>query len=326
MLGETYVTKLRDRATTLLARRRYLTKSLSFRAFVALDRLRLHVLPKHFYTPVPDYTWLKRNMDTWTHPLPVGDLTEWDLDAQLGWLREVCEGYYDEVAGLRTFADLGASNVGPGFGPIESQVLHCVVRARRPRRILEIGSGLSTACMLNAIELNARDGGERSEVVCIEPYPKPAFRDLPGLRHIEELCQTVDGNVFEQLESGDMLFVDSSHSVKIGSDVVRIYLDVIPRLRPGVLVHVHDVNLPYAYPRDALSAFWASQETALLLALLAGNRSLRVSACCSALHYGRREALREVLPDYQPAEDRAGLPRRPGGAGHFPSSIWLETV
>src|SRR5579864_232515 len=118
----------------------------SFRLFLLLDRLGLHALPKHYYTPVPDYDWLKKNKQAW---IGRTDLTgvHWDLDEQLEWLAQICAPYYHEVAGLEFFKQTTASAVGPGFGPIESQVLHCFIRANAPNRIVEIGSGVSTACM-----------------------------------------------------------------------------------------------------------------------------------------------------------------------------------
>jgi hypothetical protein len=129
--------------------------------------------------------------------------------------------------------------------------------------------------------------------------------------------------LFDELGPGDVLFIDSSHSVKTGSDVVKIYLEIIPRLRAGVYIHIHDVFLPYAYPRDALDTFFGWQETALLAALLTQNRALRICTCLSGLHYDRRAELRNILSDYRPQNDRDGL--QAGKHGHFPSSLWLLT-
>ena len=136
-------------------------------------------------------------------------------------------------------------------------------------------------------------------------------------------CQSAPQSLFDELEAGDVLFIDSSHSVKTGSDVVRIYLELLPRLRPGVLVHIHDVFLPYAYPRDTLNTYFGWQETALLTALLTGNRKLWICACLSGLHYDRRMELRNILSDYTPQDDLDGL--QAGTHGHFPSSLWLLT-
>ena len=130
--------------------------------------------------------------------------------------------------------------------------------------------------------------------------------------------------LFEQLESGDLLFIDSSHAVKTGSELPFLYLEVIPQLKPGVIVQIHDVFLPYLYQRNVLTHYLSSQETTLLLALLKGNARLSVLCCLSALHYDFASELAGTLTDYRPqAQVGEGLseyePR-----GHFPSSIWLR--
>jgi predicted O-methyltransferase YrrM len=301
-----------------------LLKQLSFKLFLLGDRFGIHVLPKHFYTPVPDYRWLKEHPESW---MPRTDLVgvHWDLDEQMGWLKQICGPYYDEVAGLDFFERASHSEFGPGFGDIESQVLHCFVRTTAPPHVLEIGSGVSTACMLHAIELNRKDGKAASEVTCIEPYPRKSFHEL-NVHHIKETCQTVPNSVFDQLSAGDLLFIDSSHSVKVGSDVIRIYLEILPRLRAGVFVHIHDIFLPYLYQRSLMKEYFASQETALLLALLTENKRLGILACLSGLHYDRTEEMRKLLPDYRPREGVEGLDRGANPSGHCPNSLWLKTV
>jgi hypothetical protein len=310
-------------------------KSVSFRSFLLLDRIGVHVLPKHYYTPLPDYAWLRANEELWRKRASLVGV-EWDLDAQMAWMEETCAPWVKEVAGLAFYRDVTARRLGPGYGPIESQILHCAIRRYRPARVVEIGSGVSTACMLNAIEHNVRDGAAATEVTCIEPFPRPELRRLPNVRHVEAPCQAVDAAVFESLGAGDLLFVDSSHAVKVGSDVVRIYLDIIPRLPAGVLIHIHDIYLPYLYSRHVLDTYFGWQETVLVAALLAHNPHLGVLAAESALHYDRRERMRALLPDYRPEEDRDGIPVsridfRSGrgvsdtGNGHFPSSLWLVT-
>jgi predicted O-methyltransferase YrrM len=301
-----------------------LLKEASFKLFFFLDRLRLHVLPKHYYTPIPDFRWLAENKAAWIGRAPLTGV-EWDLERQLCWLTQICRPYYREVAGLEFYRGVLARDVGPGFGEIESQVLHCFLRAVGPPRIVEIGSGASTACMIHALELNRKEGRSGSQITCVEPFPRRAFRNVDNVRLIEQFCQTVPRAVFEELGPGDLLFVDSSHAVKVGSDVLRIYLDIIPRLAAGVYIHIHDVYLPYLYPRDALTAYFGSQETALLLGLLTNNAHLSVLACLSALHYDRSHALAGVLGDYRQQANVEGLPRSPRAGGHFPSSTWLRT-
>jgi len=168
-----------------------------------------------------------------------------DLDRQFEWLDETCRDYYPDVRGLDFFHSLIKGEWGLGYGPIESQILHCFIRKWKPQRIVEIGSGVSTMCMLHAAEMDCTAGGKMPEITCIEPFPSSARRQKTNhIRLIPELCQTVPASVFAGLAAGDFLFVDSSHAVKLGSDVIRIYLDIIPHLPPGVFIHIHDVCLP----------------------------------------------------------------------------------
>jgi predicted O-methyltransferase YrrM len=301
-------------------------KSLSFAIFRTMDTAKIHVLPKHYYSPIPDHRWLASNRDAWVGRPDFSGVLAWDLDAQLQWLREECSPYLAEVEGLRAFHRVNQSGVGIGFGPIDSQVLHCVVRSLAPSQIIEIGSGFSTLYMLEAGALNAAEDRTVPQITCIEPNPRPAFSSLDGVTLLRQPCQTLPLSLFRGLGNGDLLFIDSTHSVRVGSDVVRIYTEIVPNLRPGVTVHIHDINLPYTYPRDALSGFWGSQESALLLALLVGNRRLEVLACLSALAYDRERALEALLPDYRPVEHEEGLSTSKRGDLLFPRSIWLRTV
>src|SRR3989454_5395531 len=178
-------------------------KRLSFDLFMLGDRLGVHLLPKHYHTPIPDYRWLRRHRTLWAGRASLTgvrwDLDEqlrWlrdlcapyyhevrgqDLDEQLRWLRDLCAPYYHEVRGLHVYRQLTASGVGAGYRPIESQVLHCFLRAMRPATVIEIGSGVSTACMLNAVRLNQQEGQRGSRLICIEPYPTKGFAPLEGI-------------------------------------------------------------------------------------------------------------------------------------------------
>jgi predicted O-methyltransferase YrrM len=302
-----------------------LLKSASFATFLALDRVGVHLLPKWYYTPVPNYSWLRKNRDSWQRRTSLAGL-RWDLDEQLAWLREVCEAYYHEVEALGSHRKIAASGFGQGYGPLESQVLHCFIRSSRPTNIIEIGSGESTAVMLRAAKLNEEDGRRKPKITAVEPFPKPAFSNLKGeVTHIEKLCQEVPQEVFDQLGDGDLLFIDSSHAVKTASDVLHIYLEVIPRLQPGVFVQIHDISLPYLFHRTVLSDYFSWQETSLVLALLTNNAGLSVLCCQSALHYDRKKGLSDVLTDYRPQADFEGLAGGDRATMHFPSSLWLRT-
>ena len=301
------------------------SKELLFRAFSTFDRAGLHLIPKHYYTPVPDCTWLQRHRQLWAGRSSLTGIP-WNLAAQSDWLERTCRPYYHEVAGLQTYNSFMHDGAGPGYGPIESQVLHCFIRAYAPGRVLEIGSGVSTMCMLEAARLNLHEGQRVPEITCVEPYPRASLLRSKEIQLVPQLCQETPLSLFKQLSAGDLLFIDSTHAVKIGSDVIRIYLEIIPSLAPGIFIQIHDIFLPYAYPRNVFTRPFWWEETALLIALLTNNPKLSVLACLSALHYDNADKMRRLLTDYRPAPNNEGLSVNGRDAGHFPCSIWLQTA
>ena len=303
-------------------RLRRLAKSLSERAFFVGDRVGVHVLPKHYYSSLPDYAWLREHPSLWQRRASLAGI-RWDLDAQLAWLERVCADFYAEVHGLAAYRRLAAESIGPGYGPIESQVLHCFVRSEAPARVVEVGGGMSSAVMAEAVRLNEGDGRRTSRITTVEPWPSAALRALAGAEVLPVRCEEVPRELWTELEAGDLLFVDSSHAVKTGSEVPYLFLDVVPRLSPGVVVHVHDVTLPYLYSPSILAGYLDPQETALVAALLVDNERLEVLCCESALHHDRPSELQAILLDYRPRPMAHGLETAPDG--HFPSSLWLRT-
>lgn len=301
------------------------SKELLFKTFSAFDKAGLHLIPKHYYTPVPDCAWLEKHQPLWAGRSSLTGI-HWDLDEQYAWLESICAPYYGEVAGLKFYNRHNQNGVGPGFGPIESQVLHCFIRTYSPTRILEIGSGVSTMCMLEAAHLNRQDNKHVPEITSLEPYPRRALVACDEIHLVAKMCQEAPSSLFQNLSAGDLLFIDSTHAVKIGSDVLRIYLEIIPALPPGVFLHIHDIFLPYSYPRNVFSRPFWWQETALLIALLVNNPKLSVLCCESALHYDGAEQMQRLLTDYRPAPNNEGLAVDETGPGHFPSSIWLKTA
>lgn len=129
------------------------------------------------------------------------------------------------------------------FARLDAAAAYAMVRSGRPRRIVEIGSGHSTRFMARA----AMDEGHGCAITCIDPAPRAAIAGLP-LTHVPKVLDEADPAVFAQLAAGDILFIDSSHIAMPGTDVDRLFGDILPRLPAGVLVHVHDVLLPDAYP------------------------------------------------------------------------------
>jgi predicted O-methyltransferase YrrM len=290
-------------------------------------RLGFVILPLHFYIPFPDIIRLRRDRDLWARRSDMVGVDA-DLDAQVAALRRLVAPHQGEYAGNEAFRHATENRFGPGFGYVEAQAMHGFLRSTKPSRIIEVGSGVSTYCMLKAAALNERDTGRRMRVTCIEPFPSQWLRSA-GIELITRRVQECDPGLFAELSDGDLLFIDSSHTVTTGGDVPFLILEVLPRLRPGVFVHFHDIYLPYDYPRTADRTFFQWMETAMLHAFLIHNGKDRIVFCLSQLHYDRRDAIREVFPEYKPQQDENGLlpdayDPFSNHEDHFPSSILLR--
>jgi hypothetical protein len=289
-----------------------LKKVLSW-TFRWLDRFGVHLIPAHYYSPVARRRDLETS-NTWrSRPRLPG--VQWDLTAQVDWFDETCSEWAAAAEG-RVPELMGGP--GPGYGPIEGRFLYCFVRNHRPRRVLEIGSGVSTQIML----AGAHDQSIEVQVRCIDPFSP--LDDGPSLEIVRAGAQAVaTEQLVDYLRAGDLLFIDSTHAVKTGSEVARLYLDIIPALPPGVFIHVHDIYLPFLYDSKVLQWPWDWQETTLLAALLTNNDRLKVLCSQAALHHDRPDVIRQHFASYEPAATVDGL--RVGGGGHFPTSIWLQT-
>ncbi len=168
----------------------------------------------------------------------------------------------------------------------------------------------------------------KPDVICIEPYPSEfllAAQANGQVTLVEEGAAKVDRNVMTALDVGDMLFIDSTHTVKPGSEVNRIILDVLPRLAAGVFVHFHDIHFPYDYQRELLSSeLFFSAEGSLLHAYLINNARCRIVLSLSMLHYAAAQRIADLIPHYDPQGNADGL-SAPGGT-HFPSATYLLTT
>jgi predicted O-methyltransferase YrrM len=180
------------------------------------------------------------------------------------------ERLLDTVEGFsRELARIGAG-AGPArfdqmwFPRLDALVAYAMVRRERPARIVEVGSGHSTRFLAQAVA----DGALATAITCIDPEPRRAIDGL-AVAHDARLLGDDHRPLLAGLEPGDILFIDSSHLAMPGSDVDRLFLDILPRLEPGVLVHVHDVTLPDAYPADW--AWRGYNEQLLVGALLQGG-------------------------------------------------------
>jgi len=160
-----------------------------------------------------------------------------------------------------------------------ASVLHSMIRRNKPSRIIEVGSGFSSRIIREAILLNEKDG-LKTEYTIIDPYSNLVQEDFPSnTTIIKRPVELMDTAFFEKLIENDILFIDSSHVCKIGSDVNFEILEVLPILNPGVFIHFHDIDLPYEYPKlyttnPQFRMFWT--ESYLLQAYLSGNKNYEI--------------------------------------------------
>ena len=184
------------------------------------------------------------------------------------------------------------------FSYSDAIFLYCFLRKHLPKRIIEIGSGFSSAVMLDTID---RFFSRRPEVTFIEPYPDrliSLFRDgdREQVRLISRKIQEVPPETLLALESGDLLFIDSSHVVKCGSDLQFLMFEILPRLQPGVFVHFHDVFYPFDYPSEWLikGRYW--NENYFLRAFLSYNSAWSIEFFNTYAHFMFGDRIKEKMP------------------------------
>jgi predicted O-methyltransferase YrrM len=246
-----------------------------------------HVTPVHFYQPIPDTRELPETL--WKQP---SDLVGIDMNdaMQLDLLRNHFTKFREEC---RNFPAEPPPGQRRPFRGVDALVAYCMVRHFQPRLIIEVGSGFSSLALGQAAAKN-----KNSALICVDPFPNDFLRKgFPGLRSsIKEKIQDINLKFFSQLQSGDILFIDSSHTVKIGGDVNYLFLEVLPRLKPGVIVHVHDIFLPFEYRRDwVLDEFRFWNEQYLLQAFLTFNSEFEVLLANSYLNHYHQEDLKAAF-------------------------------
>ncbi|WP_395648714.1 class I SAM-dependent methyltransferase [Thermomonas sp.] len=269
----------------------------------------------HFYSPVVDTDELSERMNTlWPDEIPecpgitfndesiVRILTEW-------FPRFMPDFNYSEQLVASDESQFFIQN--SQFSWLDCRALFVILRQLQPEKIVEIGSGFSS---LLTADVNRRFFMNSMEFICVEPYPR-AFLSagVAGISHLDvRKVQEIEPAYFDRLNAGDVLFIDSSHVCKTGSDVNHLYLKVLPRLKSGVIIHIHDIFLPFEYLKT-----WVLEE----------NRSWNEQYLSQAMlqHSARYEMLFASYYAYErfPALVVNAL-NTPKGHGYGGSSMWLK--
>jgi hypothetical protein len=245
-----------------------------------------------------------------------------DVDVQLDAVRAmVTPDVRARLDAQDVHAYASGQNGEPGYGRVEADVLYSLVFSRRPKRVVQIGCGVSTAVIL----LAAEHAGYAPKVLCVDPFPTDYLERLAASGAIDLLARPVEALGWEpllKLGADDLFFVDSTHTLGPAGEVSRIILEMLPRLDGGVLVHFHDIYFPYDYPTDILEgALFFSHESPLLHAFLVNNPRFEIVASLSMLHHQRPTQLAALVHSYLPRPMTHGLN---AGLGHFPSALYLR--
>ena len=254
------------------------------------DRWGYHIRPIHYYEPLPDFRSITTEQITRRRTYPGIDF---NWNEQLTLVNELA-AYGNELRELQFDFD----NVF--FNGFDAAVYYSLIRHLQPQRIVEIGGGYSTQIADRAL---ARNG--TGKLTCIEPYPEERLNGAKlDIELITKRVEEIDIDFFSSLEANDILFIDSSHTVKFGSDVCFEFLEVLPRLKPGVWIHVHDIFFPHDYPEEWLiERRQAWNEQYLLEAFLSFNSRFSVQLanhwfCLDHLDAAARLWPRSLSPNY----------------------------
>ncbi len=279
-----------------------------------------HLLRKHYYLPIPDETDLHGRL--WEERSELVGLEMNDSGA-VDLLSDVFPPYVDEFRNLfpthQAHSSPGFYLINGSFMAVDAHVYYAFIRHFKPQRVIEIGSGFSTLLAAAAGIQNLKENSEAPHLTVIDPFPSASLKEeVPGLSQvIETRVQDVSLDLFTSLQAGDILFIDSTHALKAGGDVQFEYCEILPRLQPGVLVHIHDISLPKHYPRvyfEKIRVYWNEQY--VLQAFLAFNSRFEVLWPGNYMMLKYPEDVCAVFPEYHTMRE------------HFPqsepTSFWMR--
>jgi predicted O-methyltransferase YrrM len=259
-------------------------------------------VPYHYYQPIylPD----QMPSSVWADEDPLEGIAQ-GVERQLELLQRI-GGFAPELAAVpdEKPSALGYYFANLAFGPGSAEVLYGMVRLLQPRTVIEVGSGMSTLMARMGLAANARDGQE-GRLISVEPYSAPWLEGLGDVTVLRQRVEELDVQTFATLGANDILFIDSSHVLRPGGDVRYLYGRVVPLLAPGVVVHVHDVYLPWEYPRE-----WAQQsrhfwnEQYVLQAFLSHNPDFEVLLASHYLERRHRDAMEAACPSLRRFPER----------------------
>lgn len=254
----------------------------------------------HFYSPILDATdrHVRKAMDEEAFPSVTAGSLGLDEHQMLSWFRIISKHY-----NTNPFPDQASNTAryyynNPQFPLADALALLCIMVEHKPKRYVEVGCGYSSCA---AIDVNEKYLGGQVDMTFIDPYPDTFLSLITDSRHADRLyrlkLQDVPLETFTRLESGDILFIDSSHVAKTGSDVLDYFFRILPVLSSGVLIHIHDIFFPFEYPAAWIvdeNRSW--NEAYMLRAFLSFNPAFNVFYFSDWIYKCRCELLEQFMP------------------------------
>jgi hypothetical protein len=293
------------------------------RAFELGQMCGFDLLPRHYYSEIPDVRELRRTQ-WWRGPLPMGGIQGADCESQIAFLqRSMTSEVAVELQRHDVYERAVALHGEPGYSRVDADVLFAVVATGRPQTIIQIGCGVSTAVCLEAADY----AGYRPRIICIEPYPSQflvAEADRGRIELRRQKAQAAEPSLAAEVGGDGLFFVDSSHALGPAGEATRIILQMLPLLEAGAMAHFHDIFFPYDYHPWTLSQLlFFPHESPLLHAFLTGNSRFQLLLSLAMLHHRDATGLMKELPRYEPAKFEDGLMI---GPGDFPSAAYLRVT
>lgn len=271
------------------------------RYFHLWEKKGIHITPNYFDQPIPDTRTLKDSLWSKKSQMVGIDMNE---RVQMKFLQEICPKYkeeYDKFPLYEAEKPCQYYVYNGKFGEVDGDIYYCMIRYYKPKRIFEIGAGYSTYLAAQACLKNRSESGRTTDLIAIEPYPNSCLRHgFPGLsKLIQKKVEEIDLGFFDKLEENDILFIDSTHVAKINSDVCYEYLELLPRLNKGVIVHSHDIFLPAEYPKDwVLKKYRFWNEAYLLQAFLEFNTAFEVLWAGNYMKLNHPDKMKSMFRSY----------------------------
>ena len=299
-----FIKKFKNRRHSLW----YHVFSMFCRIFLPIfQKIGINVTVHHYYSPIPDINETKR--------LFIKNSGSDSNNVNLNFNKIGHAGFIDTMEDfIEEFYSSGLMDIldNSSFRSVDAEVLYSIIRKNQPKKIIEVGGGITSKIISNAVIRN----NNNCDYNCIEPYPtKDLVSTLrAGGTLIEKKVEDTDISIFEDLGENDILFIDSSHVIKPYNDLYFEFFRILPILKKGVFVHFHDIYLPLEYPLDNLEKyhyFWNEQY--LLHTFMMFNKSFKIVWGGSYAHVSIPEKIERHFKSYNRDKE-------------WPGSFWIRKV